>query len=639
MRLLASSCVIVVGLEISYGLSVISQRLSPPTHHRFSSTRILASIQNEEPQAVSGMSNDSQRKVPDMKAYAKGYTTVFEEQSCRECSVSMGKIPSDLKGTYYRSVPSMFSAGSIVPPKTSIVQPKQPPVPDGQDMSRMQLHPFEADGGVLAVTFGTDDKVTSRFRFVRTIAFTAERKKGMKTYKGMDSTRALGSSLASGLGNDLPLPLFRHHLQPGLNKQRRNTSNSRTIFWGKRLLTLWEGGQPYKLDSIALSTEGKSRLGGAIKREEDAFGGKMVYDAITNTALFYGLEQGAKTSEIAFYEFNDKFRLIDGGRQLVDIPGYALINDFAATENYGLFIVPDVEVDGVQFLLSKDPGKSLKLKETDATLYLIPRSGKAVPKLSLRIPFDGSVEANLIFCNAYEEAGTITVDLIRSNGSNKKDTIEWPWGSSIEEYQNAASKKSLWRYTIDRKSGDVTKTVLCNDHIIFPNINPAVSTRKHRFIYANVGSLGDSVAPPQGIIKFDCETMDKSVWFPKEYEFCGEPIFVARDSSNSEDDGYILSSLYNGKDEESELCVFDAQSIEKGPVARIPLGIGVPHGLHGCFASGDDANWDYDTILRRAKLADKMEAQGNRWNEVKSDFSGLGLRLDDMEEYFGDFFS
>jgi hypothetical protein len=31
-----------------------------------------------------------------------------------------------------------------------------------------------------------------------------------------------------------------------------------------------------------------------------------------------------------------------------------------------------------------------------------------------------------------------------------------------------------------------------------------------------------------------------------------------------------------------------------------------------------------------------MESRGNMWNEVKSDFSGLGLRLDDFEEYFGD---
>jgi len=46
--------------------------------------------------------------------------------------------------------------------------------------------------------------------------------------------------------------------------------------------------------------------------------------------------------------------------------------------------------------------------------------------------------------------------------------------------------------------------------------------------------------------------------------------------------------------------------------------------------------WPSDEIERRTRLADKIESRGNRWNEVKSDFSGLGLRLDDFEEYFGD---
>jgi hypothetical protein len=31
-----------------------------------------------------------------------------------------------------------------------------------------------------------------------------------------------------------------------------------------------------------------------------------------------------------------------------------------------------------------------------------------------------------------------------------------------------------------------------------------------------------------------------------------------------------------------------------------------------------------------------MESRGDMWNEVKSDFSGLGLRLDYFEVYFGD---
>jgi all-trans-8'-apo-beta-carotenal 15,15'-oxygenase len=149
--------------------------------------------------------------------------------------------------------------------------------------------------------------------------------------------------------------------------------------------------------------------------------------------------------------------------------------------------------------------------------------------------------------------------------------------------------------------------------------------------------LGTEVAPPQGIAKFDLEQKETQVWMPKEYEFCGEPMFAARkNASPEEDDGYILSVLYNGKSEESEMVILCANAIADGPIARLPLGMRVPHGLYGCFTNAEEAKWSTEEIERRAKLADKMESRGNNWNEVKSDFSGLGLRLDDFEEYFGD---
>merc|ERR1712232_80188 len=105
---------------------------------------------------------------------------------------------------------------------------------------------------------------------------------------------------------------------------------------------------------------------------------------------------------------------------------------------------------------------------------------------------------------------------------------------------------------------------------------------------------------------------------------------------DGEDGGYIISVLLNGKTGESQVIVFNANSISSGPIARVGLGMRVPHGLHGCFTASEEACWPADEIERRARLADKMEGKGNKWNEVKSDFSGLGLRLDDFEEYFGD---
>jgi all-trans-8'-apo-beta-carotenal 15,15'-oxygenase len=608
-------------------------------------TLLRATVPAEEGRVTA--SNDESSTGPDMKAYAAGYKTVFEEISFQSCSAQdiQGTVPVDLRGTYFRAGPAMFSAGSIVPPKKSIVQPRQPPVPDGEIADRMVLHPFEGDGAVLAVTFSETGDIIVRYKFVKTNGFINERKKGSRVYKGMDVARTLGATAAaSKLANDLPLPLFRHHLQPGLNKNRKNTSNSRAVYWGKKLLTLWEGGQPYKLDALALSTEGRSMLGRAIRREEDPFGGKMVYDSAKERALFYAVDHDPSRSEVTVFEFDSKFQLVPekGGKSETYLPGFALLNDFTATENYAIFVQPNIQANGMQYLVQKEPSKALSASSSPTMIHLIPRVGSSRQKQTVTLPPDGSFDANLHFVNAYESGDNILVDAICSDGSKMTGTSSWPWGSSLEEYRASASKKSLWRYTIDARKGTVTKKCLSNMHGFFGVINPAKSMQRHRYIYMAIGATAAEVAPPQGLARFDCEKEQMEQWMPASYEFCGEPMYAPMQSSSNndeEDAGYIMSVLYNGKTEKSEIVILKANDIASGPIARISLGAAVPHGLFGCFTPSKEAQWAPDIIGRRAKLSDKMEAQGNMWNEVKSDFSGLGLRFDDMEEYFGDFFN
>ncbi|CAJ1911662.1 unnamed protein product [Cylindrotheca closterium] len=594
-----------------------------------------------------GVQSTTQGDAPfdvDFEAYSKGYKTVFTEVPAAECTaLPGGKIPSDLKGTYYRAGPAMFSAGSIAPPKTSIIQPRDgPPIPDGQNPKRMVQHPFDADGGVLGVTFqGNGETATARYRYVRTVAFTNERRKGQRLYKAMDSTRELGPNIGEGIGNDLHTPLFRHHLLPGLNKLRKNTSNTRTIFWGKRLLSMWEGGQPFKLDGLALSTEGRSQLGGVLK-EADPMGSKMIIDPVKNRALLYGVRQDAKSSEVTVYEFDDSFRLIEQeeGKTSQNFPGFAMISDMAATENYSLFVQPQVSA-AMQFLLVKEPGKVLTVEKAPATLHLVPRIGSGKEAKSISIPFDGVVEAEMQLINAYEDGDSITFDAIRMDGSHKTSSTkgtQWPFATTREEYVNTAAKRSLWRYTVDLRSNSVSKEMLTDTQCFFGVVNPKQSTLPHGPIYMAIGAMGNEVSPPQGVARFDPVTKTMDSWMPEGFEFCGEPMFAPKENAASDDDGYILTVLFNGKTEQSEMVILQSTDISAGPVGRIPLGVGIPHGLYGCFAADAEATWDGEEILRRAKLADKMESRGNRWNEVKSDFSGLGLRLDDMEEYFGDSF-
>mmetsp|Transcript_15811 Transcript_15811/g.43609 ORF Transcript_15811/g.43609 Transcript_15811/m.43609 type:complete len:633 (-) Transcript_15811:72-1970(-) len=607
------------------------------------SVSLVGQLHSAVPKEVVKQSSDQASEDPDMKAYAAGYSTVFEEVPCSVCKPSAGKLPTDLKGSYYRSGPAMFSAGSIVPPKTSIIQPRNPPVPDGQDPSRMVRHPYEGDGAILGVSFegGDSNQATVRFRYIRTVALTNERKKGAKLYTGMESTRELGSDCALGLGNDWQLPLYRHHLQPGLNKLRKNTSNTRAIYWGKRLLSTWEGGQPYKMDALALSTEGRSRLGGAIRRDEDPFGSKMVVDSKQNRALFYGLEQDAKQSEITLYEFGEDFRLIDGtaGRTYFPLPGFAILNDFAATQNYAVFVQPPMEANAMQFLFKKEPGLSTVLQKGSSLLHLVPRTESSREPKTLTIPDTGSVDANLQFINAFEKGDSVVIDAIQSEAVQPGNALpEWPWVDSLQKFKMGSGPKSLWRYTANTQTGTVTKECLFDSaSCAFGVINTdAVSAQEHQFIFMCVASSKDG--PPQGVARFDCRTGSISQWMPAKHEFCGEPMFAPREGSfEEEDDGYILTVMLDGKRRESHLLVFDAKNISPGPISRVPLGTLFPHGLHGCFAR--DATWPSDTIERRSKLADKMESRGNMWNEVKSDFSGLGLRLDDIEEYFPGWFS
>ena len=345
------------------------------------SSSLAASIA-EGSMDTSVMQQQSPPSPPDMQAYSNGFKTVFNEVSCALSTPTEGTLPEDLIGTYYKSGPAMFSAGSLPPPKNSLVKPKQPPVPDGEDMSRMVLHPFEGDGAVLAMTFhgngvidtgdnnddepadivDTKGKVTTRFRYVRTNAFTNERKKGKKLYTGMESTRTNDSS--GSVANDLNVPFYRHHLLNGLNKLRKNTSNTRAVYFGKRLLTMWAGGLPYKLDSLALSTDGRSQLGGIIKREESAMSSSALIDSKRNRILFYGIDEEANGSTLNIYEFNSKFQPIkenDGTVQL-KLPGLALVYDFGVTENYCVFVQPQLKVNGMQYMLNKEPGKSATME-------------------------------------------------------------------------------------------------------------------------------------------------------------------------------------------------------------------------------------------------------------------------------------
>ena len=61
----------------------------------------------------------------------------------------------------------------------------------------------------------------------------------------------------------------------------------------------------------------------------------------------------------------------------------------------------------------------------------------------------------------------------------------------------------------------------------------------------------------------------------------GEAVFVPASATSAEDDGYVLSLVYDHDRDASDLVVLHAQDFTGDPVAVVHLPVRVPYGFHG----------------------------------------------------------
>mmetsp|Transcript_10997 Transcript_10997/g.17939 ORF Transcript_10997/g.17939 Transcript_10997/m.17939 type:complete len:167 (+) Transcript_10997:355-855(+) len=150
---------------------------------------------------------------------------------------------------------------------------------------------------------------------------------------------------------------------------------------------------------------------------------------------------------------------------------------------------------------------------------------------------------------------------------------------------------------------------------------------QNRYVFATAGCDPNKSAPPQGLIKLDLQQGTETKWTPPPHEFIGEVVFASKKNAAAdadEDDGYLLSYLWDGLAKEAFLVVFDAKDVTKGPISRIILPTNVPYGLHGCFVP--DLTFDEDEVKQKFTAFSALD--GKNWNEMKGGFSGIGISYD-----------
>lgn len=179
--------------------------------------------------------------------------------------------------------------------------------------------------------------------------------------------------------------------------------------------------------------------------------------------------------------------------------------------------------------------------------------------------------------NAWDEAGTIKVDICASNASQFAPKLDGTMATADE-----GVRPTLRRWTIDvgGSTDTVTEEILDDLSSEFPRTDDRFMTRSYQHAYL-VGGHGEDLVFNR-LLHYNMRTGARKMWGKDSY-FLGEPILAPRSEDAGEGDGYILNLAYNRSTELTELLIFAADDIEQGPVCKAKLPLRIPSGFHGSW--------------------------------------------------------
>ncbi|MGB1879089.1 MAG: carotenoid oxygenase family protein [Gammaproteobacteria bacterium] len=343
--------------------------------------------------------------------------------------------------------------------------------------------------------------------------------------------------------------------------------NTHVISYAGRLWALVEAGfPPVELDED-LNTLGINRFSDTLK------GGYTAHpklDPVTGELHAVGYWWPKRRGAVQYSRIGTDGRV----REQLDIPvpGMTMLHDMALTERY--IVIFDLPVTVRLRALLRRPSFPFAWDENyGARVGLLPRGGTAADVIWVE------VEPAYVFhpMNAYDDAaGNVVIDVCRYARMFARDQ-RGPFGDS---------RPTLDRWVLDPVNRRASETRLDDRAQEFPRCAPGRVGRPYRYGYTV--TIGDAGFP--GLLKHDLHTGNAERFSHGAAEHCGEPYFVPRAGATSEDDGYIMTLVYDDTVDRSDLVVWDAREPAAEPLARVHLPVRVPNGFHGCWApAGCDA--------------------------------------------------
>ena len=344
---------------------------------------------------------------------------------------------------------------------------------------------------------------------------------------------------------------------------KSSKANTHVMGHAGKILVLEEGHFPYVVDG-QLNTLGPTDFEGALT---GSFTAHPKICPTTGELLAFGYS--ALEPYLRYLRVSADGKLVQ--TENITVGGPTMMHDFNITQNNVIFMdLPAV----FNLELAMTGEMPIRWDESyPARLGVMPRNGNDT---QVRW-FD--INPCYVFhpLNSYEDGDKIIIDVARFSHMWKASTMDFP-------------PPELWRWTIDTVSGKVHEEQVDDRPAEFPRVADSVIGMKHRYGYlAGMSQTKDPSEASGAILKYDRETGVRS-----DIEFGrgrtgGEPVFVPAANSSAEDDGYLMTYIYDASSDSSSFVIMDAASMDSEPVASIDLPR-IPGGFHGSWIDASVAN-------------------------------------------------
>lgn len=418
--------------------------------------------------------------------------------------------------------------------------------PNPQFEPRDSNHHWFAGDGMVHGFYLEDGRARYRNRYVRTPKWRLENEAG----------RALFGTFGNPMTSD-----------PGVMGQDGGVANTNIVWHAGRLMALEEGHMPTEMRPETLETVGyvEAYRGRTTAHPKiDPKTGEMVW-------FGYGVGEAPFASGMSY-----GVTAADGTvtrRDDFEAPYASMVHDFMVTENHVLFPVLPLTGSLERAMKGLPP---FAWEPQKGSFVGVMRRDAAVSTMRWF-----NTEACYVFhpLNAWEADGKLFADVMRYDVAPLFPNADGSPG------KKSAARLVRWTFDLAADSDAIKEETLDDLDGEFPRVDPRAETRAHRHGWYAADPGHGKTVKQSAIAHLDFATGRRQVFEFGARDLTGEPVFVPRGPDAAEGDGWLTAVVWRAAENRSDLAIFEARDIEKGPIALARVPRRVPFGFHGNWAS------------------------------------------------------